>query len=83
MSDATRLQLLATAERLFAERGIAGVSLREIGAAAGQRNNSATQYHFESKHGLVLALCEHRPSPSGSRIWSTRCSGSSPRPRPR
>jgi AcrR family transcriptional regulator len=60
VSDATRLQLLATAERLFAERGIAGVSLREIGAAAGQRNNSAIQYHFESKHGLVLAICEHR-----------------------
>jgi len=60
VSDATRLQLLDTAERLFAERGIAGVSLREIGAAAGQRNNSAIQYHFESKHGLVLALCEHR-----------------------
>ena len=60
MADATRTRLLATAERLFAERGIAGVSLREIGAAAGQRNNSATQYHFESKHGLVLALCEHR-----------------------
>lgn len=60
MPDATRTRLLATAERLFAERGIAGVSLREIGAAAGQRNNSATQYHFESKHGLVLVLCEHR-----------------------
>jgi len=60
VSDATRVRLLVTAERLFAERGIAGVSLREIGAAAGQRNNSATQYHFESKHGLVLALCEHR-----------------------
>src|SRR5580765_3491703 len=54
------MRLLATAERLFAERGLAGVSLREIGAAAGQRNNSATQYHFESKHGLVLALCEQR-----------------------
>jgi AcrR family transcriptional regulator len=60
VADATRTRLLVTAERLFAERGIAGVSLREIGAAAGQRNNSATQYHFESKHGLVLALCEHR-----------------------
>jgi AcrR family transcriptional regulator len=35
----TRERLLVTAERLFAERGVAGVSLREIGAAAGQRNN--------------------------------------------
>ena len=67
MSDATRVRLLVTAERLFAERGIAGVSLREIGAAAGQRNNSATQYHFESKRGLVLALCEHRMRPVNER----------------
>ena len=67
MSDATRERLLMTAERLFAERGIAGVSLREIGAAAGQRNNSATQYHFESKQGLVLALCEHRMRPVNER----------------
>ena len=35
VSEATRTRLLVTAERLFAERGIAGVSLREIGAAAG------------------------------------------------
>ena len=67
MSDATRVRLLTTAERLFAERGLAGVSLREIGVAAGQRNNSATQYHFQSKDGLILALCEHRMRPVNER----------------
>ncbi len=45
-----------TAERLFAQRGINGVSLREIGVAAGQRNNSASQYHFGSKAGLIDAI---------------------------
>jgi AcrR family transcriptional regulator len=67
VSDATRVRLLTTAERLFAERGLAGVSLREIGVAAGQRNNSATQYHFQSQDGLILALCEHRMRPVNER----------------
>lgn len=51
-----REQIIATAERLFAQRGFHAVSLREIGAAAGQRNNSASQYHFGSKEGLVEAI---------------------------
>ena len=33
--------LLRTAERLYGERGLNGVSLREIGREAGQRNVSA------------------------------------------
>lgn len=45
--------LMATAERLFAERGIDAVSLREIGREAGQRNNSALLYHFNSKPELI------------------------------
>jgi AcrR family transcriptional regulator len=55
--------LIDTAERLFAERGIAAVSLREIGAAAGQRNNSAAQYHFGTRDGLVDAIFEARMAP--------------------
>jgi AcrR family transcriptional regulator len=58
-----REQLVAIAERLFAERGIEAVSLREIGAAAGQRNNSAAQYHFGSREGLVDAIFETRMAP--------------------
>src|SRR5947207_7897693 len=59
-SGGTRELLLDTAERLFAERGINGVSLREIGLAANQRNNGVTQYHFGDKAGLVRAVFERR-----------------------
>lgn len=53
-------ELLDAAELLIAERGVEGVSLREIGTAARQRNNSAAQYHFGSKAGLLAALLERR-----------------------
>jgi AcrR family transcriptional regulator len=43
-------------ERLFARRGIYGVSLREINTAAGQRNVSALHYHFGSRDGLLRAI---------------------------
>lgn len=56
----TREQMIVVAERLFAERGVDAVSLREIGTAAGQRNTSAAQYHFGSKQGLVDAIFEFR-----------------------
>ena len=59
---ATRATIVATAERLFAEHGIAGVSLRDVSAAAGQRNHSAAQYHFGDRHGLVVAVYEARMS---------------------
>jgi AcrR family transcriptional regulator len=51
---------VTTAERLFALHGIDGVSLRQIGALAGGANNSAVQYHFGSKEGLVRAILLHR-----------------------
>lgn len=53
-----RERLLDTAERLFAARGITGVSLREITEAAGQRNASVVQYHFGSRDGLVSAIVQ-------------------------
>src|SRR5262245_66330191 len=56
----TRRQLILAAERLFAERGLAGVSLREINVAAGQRNTSAAHYHFGSKEALVEAIFDFR-----------------------
>jgi AcrR family transcriptional regulator len=55
-----REAMLLAAERLFGERGIEAVSLREVGAAAGQRNNSAAQYHFGSRDGLVDAIFARR-----------------------
>lgn len=58
--QSTREQIVLTAERLFAQHGIDGVSLRRIGTAAGNANNSAVQYHFGSKEQLVRAIFAHR-----------------------
>lgn len=63
----TRQQLILAAERLFAERGIEGVSLREINLAAKQRNTSAAHYHFGSKEALVEAIFEYRRTEIGRR----------------
>ncbi len=57
---ATKEQLILTAERLFAVHGIDAVSLRQISVEAGNANNSAVQYHFGSKEGLVRAIFEYR-----------------------
>lgn len=54
--EPARRALVAAGERLFAERGIRGVSLREINKAAGQRNSSALHYHFRSRDGLLQAI---------------------------
>jgi AcrR family transcriptional regulator len=52
--------LVRTAERLFALHGLDGVSLRQIGQAAGTGNNSAVQYHFGTKEQLIQAIFEYR-----------------------
>lgn len=57
---ATSLQLLQTAERLFALDGIDAVSTRRIAQEAHQRNVSALQYHFGSKDNLIDALLAMR-----------------------
>jgi AcrR family transcriptional regulator len=58
--EATRVALMVAAETLFAARGIAAVTLREIQLAAGQSNTSVIGYHFTSREGLVRALIEYR-----------------------
>jgi len=52
----TRLRLITAAEKLFGERGIHAVTLKDINVAAGQRNESALHYHFGSKSALVEAI---------------------------
>jgi AcrR family transcriptional regulator len=52
--------LLMTAERLFAEHGIATVPLRDIGAAAGQKNNGVVQYYFGDRDSLVRDIIAYR-----------------------
>ena len=58
--DAARSALVEAAERLFAQNGIEGVSLRDVSSAAGQRNHNAAQYHFGDRLGLVAAVYENR-----------------------
>lgn len=57
-SAATRAKLIAVAERLFADRGVDGVTLNEIGKAAGQRNAAVCQYHFGNKEALLQAIID-------------------------
>jgi AcrR family transcriptional regulator len=54
-STETRELLLAAGERLFAERGFAGVSVRQIAADAGV-NWSLVGYYFRGKHGLLAEI---------------------------
>jgi AcrR family transcriptional regulator len=60
--DATRLDLLMTAEQLFAERGIEAVPLRDIGVTAGQKNHAVVQYHFGDRESLVREVIAFRAS---------------------
>jgi AcrR family transcriptional regulator len=54
-SDAAE-HLKAVALRLFAERGIDGVTVRQIAEAAGQKNHAVVGYYFGSKEALVREL---------------------------
>lgn len=57
---ATRAALIESAERLFAERGIEGASLRELGVAIGAANVNVVHYHFGSKEALIAATVAFR-----------------------
>src|ERR1700748_728379 len=54
-SDLTRHAILDAAERLYADRGFAAVTLRDIVAAANV-NLAAVNYHFGSKDELIAEL---------------------------
>ena len=56
----TALALILATERLVAEHGSAGISLRQIAQAAGAGNVSAVQYHFGSREALLLAVLQYR-----------------------
>jgi len=56
----TKEQILLAAERMIADHGVDGVSMRQIATAIGSGNNSVVLYHFGSKEKLVEAIFEHR-----------------------
>jgi AcrR family transcriptional regulator len=61
-AEGTRDRILRTAERLFAERGFNGVSVRELAAAA-QVNIASIGYHFDSKEGLLSEVYRRHCEP--------------------
>ncbi|GAA4415485.1 TetR/AcrR family transcriptional regulator [Quisquiliibacterium transsilvanicum] len=59
--------LKRVARRLFAERGVDGVTVRQIAEASGQKNHAAVGYHFGSKDALIRELVIH-----GARVIDER-----------
>jgi AcrR family transcriptional regulator len=58
--EQTYQNLIETAERLFAEHGIAAVSLRQIGLEAGSLNTNVVGYYFGTKESLIDAIYNYR-----------------------
>src|SRR5258706_1983258 len=54
----TKARILAAAEEVFAAKGFAGASTREIAAQA-RVNISSLHYHWESKETLYLAVFQN------------------------
>lgn len=54
----TRDRLIRAGEHLFARKGIDGAPTSEIVARAEQANDSAVQYHFGSRRGLLGAIID-------------------------
>jgi len=65
-SAETRLRLLDAAERLFAQRGFEGTSMRAITQAAGT-SVSAANYHFGSKEKLLHETIRRATEPVNDR----------------
>jgi AcrR family transcriptional regulator len=66
-ANETRMKLIMAGEQLIAEKGVEGVSLREVNTAAGQRNKSAAHYHFGTREGLIRAIYDSRMERSNNR----------------
>lgn len=62
----TRIRLMQVAEKLFAERGIDGVSIRDITNEA-DVSSASIHYHFGSKAELIAAILDWRAAEVGAR----------------
>ena len=51
-----RMKIKRAARQLFAERGFRNVTVREISAAAGQKNHGAVTYYFSTKENLAKEI---------------------------
>src|SRR5215208_3187678 len=76
-SEATQAALVATARRLFAERGYAGVGTEEIVSAAGV-TRGALYHHYEGKAGLFGAVFEQIEAELAERFANEALSKSDP-----
>jgi AcrR family transcriptional regulator len=71
----TRDVILDAAERRFADRGFAGVSMREIAAEAGLKNQASLYHHFKDKRALYEAVLSRGITPivalvmEGGKAW--------------
>ena len=54
--NSTREHIKLVARRLFAQRGIDGVTVREIVAASEQKNAGSLHYYFRTKEALIREL---------------------------
>ncbi len=65
VADSTRERILDAAERLFAERGFDGTSIRDVTTEAGA-NLAAVHYHFGSKEDLVREVLRRVVTPANA-----------------
>ena len=59
-SSDTKERLLDHAEKMFATDGVFAVTNRQITEAAGQKNESALNYHFGTRNDLIITLLRRR-----------------------
>ena len=62
-APSTRDAILDAAERRFAERGFAGVSMRDMAAEAGLKNQASLYHHFRHKRALYEAVLSRGIAP--------------------
>ena len=61
-SEATQDAIIHAAIGLIAENGLENISIRSIIEASGQKNESALQYHFKNRDGLIKAIHKRHSS---------------------
>ena len=79
-ATSTRDSILDAAERRFAERGFAGVSVREIATDAGLKNQASLYHHFRDKRALYEAVLARGLEPIVTMVSGSRTANPSGEP---